>query len=74
MSQTGAMREFRRPSSTRIIGGVCAAIANRFGWDVSLVRLVTALSILLPGPQVFAYIVCWIVIPSDRIVPRPPSL
>ena len=50
----------------RIIGGVCAAIANRFGWSVGLVRLLTVLSLLLPGPQVLAYIVLWIVIPSEN--------
>jgi phage shock protein C len=44
---------------------VCAAIARRFGWRVGIVRLVTALSILLPGPQVILYIVLWIIIPED---------
>jgi phage shock protein C len=54
-----------RPKNNRVIGGVCAAIARRFGWKVETVRLLTALSILLPGPQVIVYIVLWIVIPED---------
>jgi phage shock protein PspC (stress-responsive transcriptional regulator) len=54
-----------RPKNDRVIAGVCAAIARRFGWRVGIVRLVTALSILLPGPQVIVYIVLWIVIPED---------
>lgn len=54
-----------RPKNDRVIAGVCAAIARRFGWRVGVVRVVTALSILLPGPQVIVYIVLWIVIPED---------
>ncbi|WP_349902735.1 PspC domain-containing protein [Parafrigoribacterium humi] len=54
-----------RPRTGRVIAGVCAAIARRFGWRVGIVRLITVLSILLPGPQVIAYIVLWILIPED---------
>lgn len=49
-----------------MIGGVCAALANRFGWNVTLVRLLVVLSILLPGPQVIAYLIAWIVIPGEQ--------
>lgn len=59
------MAELRRPTSGRIIGGVCAALAHRFGWDVTIVRIIAVLSILLPGPQVIAYIVGWILIPAE---------
>jgi phage shock protein PspC (stress-responsive transcriptional regulator) len=58
--------ELSRPIDNRIIGGVCAGIARRFGWSVGLVRLLTVLSIFIPGPQVIAYIVLWIVIPAER--------
>jgi phage shock protein C len=60
------MAELKRPATGRIIGGVCAAIANRFGWNVTVVRILTVLSVFIPGPQVVAYIVCWIVIPSEQ--------
>lgn len=60
------MAELRRPRTGRIIGGVCAALAHRFGWNVTTVRILAVLSILLPGPQVIAYIVGWILIPGDR--------
>jgi len=49
-----------------MVAGVCAAVANRFGWSVGLVRLLTVLSILLPGPQVIAYIVLWVLIPKEQ--------
>jgi phage shock protein PspC (stress-responsive transcriptional regulator) len=54
-----------RPRTGRVIAGVCAAIAARFGWRVGIVRLIAVLSILLPGPQVIAYIVLWILIPQE---------
>ncbi|WP_369370304.1 PspC domain-containing protein [Promicromonospora sp. Populi] len=55
-----------RPRQGRMIGGVCAAIARRFGWNPTLVRVVTVASILIPGPQVLAYIIGWIAIPNER--------
>jgi phage shock protein PspC (stress-responsive transcriptional regulator) len=54
-----------RPKNDRVVAGVCAAIARRFGWRVGTVRVVTVLSILLPGPQVIIYVVLWILIPED---------
>lgn len=54
-----------RPKTGRVIAGVCAAVARRFGWSVTVVRLLTVLSILIPGPQVIIYIVLWILIPQD---------
>ncbi|MBL0886127.1 PspC domain-containing protein [Myceligenerans indicum] len=54
-----------RPRQGRMIAGVCAGIARRFGWNVTLLRVLAVASILLPGPQVLAYIVFWILMPSD---------
>jgi phage shock protein PspC (stress-responsive transcriptional regulator) len=54
-----------RPKTGRVIAGVCAAVARRFGWSVTVVRLLTVLSVLIPGPQVIIYIVLWILIPQD---------
>ncbi len=58
-------REFIRPRDGRRIGGVCAAIADRNGWSRTTVRLVAVLSVLLPGPQVVAYLIAWVVMPSE---------
>ncbi|ORA61662.1 PspC domain-containing protein [Mycobacteroides franklinii] len=56
----------RRPRAGTMIGGVCAAFAQRFGWDVTIVRVLTVASILLPGPQVLAYLVLWALIPREQ--------
>lgn len=55
----------RRPRTGRVIAGVCAAIADRFGWSTTVVRLIFLFSILLPGPQVLLYVVLWIFIPKE---------
>ncbi|WP_157802269.1 PspC domain-containing protein [Diaminobutyricimonas aerilata] len=54
-----------RPRNGRMIAGVCAALANRFGWSVTTVRLLAVLSFLIPGSQLIVYAVLWIVIPSE---------
>ncbi len=54
-----------RPRSGRVIAGVCAALARRFGMSTRLVRLLFVLSCLLPGPQILAYLVLWIVLPAE---------
>jgi phage shock protein PspC (stress-responsive transcriptional regulator) len=66
----------QRPRSGRVIAGVCAGLANRFGWNANVVRLLFALSLLLPGPQLIIYLVMWIVIPQEPqvvVAPAPAS-
>ena len=59
------MTDFVRPRHNRLIAGVCAGIARRFGWSPTVVRLVFLLSCLLPGPQVLVYLVLWVVLPKE---------
>ena len=53
-----------RPRNGRIIAGVCAAIADHYGWDRTVVRLAAIASCLLPGPQIVLYIAAWALMPS----------
>ncbi|MGN6325257.1 PspC domain-containing protein [Pseudolysinimonas sp.] len=64
-----------RPREGRIIAGVCAGFARRFGWNVTAVRLLAVLSFVLPGSQLLVYLICWAVIPSDPVTVRstPPA-
>ncbi|MFJ3402702.1 PspC domain-containing protein [Promicromonospora sp. NPDC090134] len=55
-----------RPRQGRVIAGVCAGIARRFDWNPTVVRVVAVASILIPGPQFLAYLICWAVIPNER--------
>ncbi|PZR52896.1 hypothetical protein DNL40_09550 [Xylanimonas oleitrophica] len=74
-------RPFFRPADGRMIGGVCAAVADYFGWDRTAVRLLTVASVFLPGPQVIAYLVLWAAVPDEHkfwsrnpvVPPAPPA-
>lgn len=66
------MAVLQRPRTGRVIAGVCAGLARRFGWNANVVRLVFILSCLIPGPQFLIYIIMWIVIPLEpEVVGRP---
>jgi phage shock protein PspC (stress-responsive transcriptional regulator) len=64
MTTASSSPVLQRPRTGRVLAGVCAGLAQRFGWNANVVRLIFALSILLPGPQVIVYVVLWIVIPN----------
>lgn len=49
------------------LGGVCGGIAQRWGWDPTLIRVLFVLSILFPGPQVLIYLALWIIIPREPV-------
>ena len=54
-----------RPRYGRMIAGVCAGFALRYGWDVTLVRVALVLIVLLgAGSPMLAYLVAWIVMPN----------
>ena len=59
-------RGLTRPASGRLLGGVCAGLARRFGIPKFAVRLGFAVSILLPGPQILLYAALWVLMPPDR--------
>jgi phage shock protein PspC (stress-responsive transcriptional regulator) len=60
------MAELRRPRSGRMIAGVCAGLADRFGIGRGTVRVLAVLSCLLPGPQFVLYLLLWAVVPSEQ--------
>lgn len=59
------MSRLVRPTHHRVIGGVCAALAQRFGVSATTVRVLFVASCLLPGPQFLLYIALWILFPSE---------
>jgi phage shock protein PspC (stress-responsive transcriptional regulator) len=58
-------RRLSRPRGDRMIGGVCAGLARRFGIRTGTMRLIAVLSCLLPGPQFVAYLILWVIMPSE---------
>jgi phage shock protein PspC (stress-responsive transcriptional regulator) len=60
-----------RKTDDKIIAGVAAGLADYLNMDVTLVRLLFALTTIFGGFGLVAYIVMWIIVPeegSDRAV------
>jgi phage shock protein C len=59
------MSKLMRPRYPRMIAGVCSAFALQYGWDVSLVRILTAVvALLTSGFGGLCYLAAWIIIPE----------
>lgn len=56
--------QLTRPRNPRMIAGVCSGFALHYGWDINLVRIITALFIILTGVGALAYIAAWVIIPE----------
>ncbi|GHE40194.1 PspC domain-containing protein [Streptomyces thermocarboxydus] len=59
------MSSLVRPTDDRMIGGVCAGLARRFGTSAKTMRVVFLVSCLLPGPQFLLYLALWALMPSE---------
>lgn len=53
----------RIKNESSMLGGVCLGIADYFDIDVTLVRILFAVSFFSPIPIVIAYIIMWIIMP-----------
>jgi len=60
-------RKLRR-SRHRVIGGVCAGLAEWLGWDVTLVRvLYVVISIVSAAfPGLVVYLLLWVIMPGPE--------
>ncbi len=55
-------------SHDQVIAGVCAGIAEYFGWDIALVRIVYLVVSIFSAafPGIIVYIIFWIVMPENK--------
>ncbi|MDD3631503.1 MAG: PspC domain-containing protein [Atribacterota bacterium] len=58
-------KKIYRSKKDSIIGGVCGGIAEYFGIDSTLVRLLAILIVFVGGAGLIAYIIAWIIIPQN---------
>ncbi|HSK36300.1 MAG TPA: PspC domain-containing protein [Actinomycetota bacterium] len=55
-----------RPRQGRILGGVCAGFARRFGMGATMMRILFIVTlIVIPGSQIIVYPLLWILMPSE---------
>ncbi|MEI9970242.1 MAG: PspC domain-containing protein [Terracidiphilus sp.] len=77
VAQSMPGRPLIRPHVGRQIGGVCLALAQANGWDVTSVRILTVIGFFLSSGLIgVAYVAAWIGIPEDMApypVPFPGS-
>jgi phage shock protein C len=61
-------RPLLRPIVGRQIAGVCIGLAQAYGWDVSLVRILAVIGFFFSGGLVaVAYLACWVGIPEESM-------
>jgi phage shock protein C len=75
-----AQRRLVRPRMGRMIAGVCQGVAQTYGWDPTLVRVVFVLLACFSGVGLILYIVLWISAPEEPLTlptgaayPPPPN-
>jgi phage shock protein C len=67
MATKKTIKKLIRPAKGRRLAGVAIAFANYLEVDVTLVRVILALT-LIPGgfPGLIIYLLCWLIIPSEE--------
>ena len=64
-----AINALRRSRDDRWLGGVCGGIARTSGVDSWIWRLMFALLALCAGTGVLIYLLMWILVPADPLMP-----
>ena len=59
-------KKLYRSSSNRMLGGVCAGLAEYFNIDPTLVRVISVLLFFTPMPTLIAYLVIWALVPEKK--------
>lgn len=60
----GPARRLYRSRREKVIAGVCGGVADYFGIDPVIPRLVWVILVLGAGIGILAYLICWVVIPQ----------
>lgn len=56
---------YRSPRG-KILGGVCAGLAEKTGINPWVFRTIFILGNFLPGPGLVVYVILWLLLPLDR--------
>ena len=59
-------RRLTRSTTNRMVGGVCAGLANYLGLDATLVRIVFLLLVFVAGVSPLAYLILWVIVPDEN--------
>jgi phage shock protein PspC (stress-responsive transcriptional regulator) len=66
MSNVNGSKTLVRTRDGRIVAGVCSGLAEYFGIDANLIRVIVAvLTVFTGGVGALAYLAAWVVIPEE---------
>lgn len=66
MNSTDGTKVLVRSRKGRMVAGICAGVADYFGWDVTVVRVTVAVvCVITGGAGVLAYLMAWALIPAE---------
>lgn len=54
-------------SDDKMIGGVCAGLAEYLDIDLTIVRIVWVLMVLFAGFGILLYVILWLIMPKQQI-------
>lgn len=60
-------RKLQRDLQNKVLGGVCSGVANYFGIDAAIVRVLFAIALFVFGTGFWLYILLWILMPAAPI-------
>ena len=62
-----ASRPFVRSRHDRMLGGVCGGIAQRLGWNSTLLRVIFVIVSLASAafPGILVYLILWLLMPEE---------
>lgn len=59
------MEKRLKRSSDRILAGVCGGVAEYFGLEKTLLRVIYVLLVLFGGLGILVYIILWVLMPNE---------
>lgn len=68
LSEDKKLKKMFRDPETKVVAGVSSGIANYFGIDVVIVRVLFVISLLIGGVGLITYVLLWIVLPEANSV------
>ncbi|AYL98879.1 PspC domain-containing protein [Mucilaginibacter celer] len=60
-------KKLHRDEHHKVIGGVCAGLAEYFGMDVAIIRAIFLVTLLLKGGGVLIYFILWMALPKKGL-------
>ena len=67
-------KRLHRDEHRKMIGGVCAGLADYFGIDVTIIRILFFATLILKGGGLLVYIILWVCLPKKNYIFADPTV